>query len=95
MCARARQQVHAADRLIEYPIVAGLGFGSCLWLSGTSFHPAAADARPDRTGAALTVLSDAAEASLRQLAYGSQMLSSAASVMQPLLFELCGVRKCK
>jgi hypothetical protein len=36
------QHAHAADRLIEYPIVAGLGSASFQFLLGTLYHPAAA-----------------------------------------------------
>jgi len=43
-CA-AHQQAHAADRLIEVAIVAGLVDMSHQLLSGASCHPAAADAR--------------------------------------------------
>ena len=42
---KATQPAHAADRLIENSLCAGLGFASFPFLLGALYHLAAADAR--------------------------------------------------
>jgi len=42
---KAAQPAHAADRMIENSLCAGLGFASFPFLLSALYHPAAADAR--------------------------------------------------